>query len=75
MAEPLATEGLVYDRSGCYLVVAEDFRVTPSRDYAPAYQRDSIALRVSGQFTVGCPVPTASIRKLTVTPGTQTAKK
>jgi len=46
-----AGEALVYDRPGCYLVVAEDFRVTPSRDYAPAYQRDSVALRVSGQFT------------------------
>ena len=57
------TEALVYDRSGCYLVVAEDFRVTPSRDYAPAYQRDSVALRVSGQFTVAVPVPAASIRK------------
>ena len=55
-----ATEGLVYDRAGCYLVVAEDFRVTPSRDYAPAYQRDSIALRVSGEFTVACPVPAAT---------------
>lgn len=33
-----AGEVLVYDRTGCYLVVAEDFRITPSRDYAPAYQ-------------------------------------
>ncbi len=59
-------EGLVYDRSGCYLVVAEDFRVTPSRDYAPAYQRDSIALRTSGQFGAAVPLPAASIRKLAV---------
>ncbi|TIC83864.1 phage major capsid protein [Nocardioides sp. GY 10113] len=59
-----ADEGLVYDKSGCYLIVAEDFVVTPSRDYAPAYQRDSVALRTSGQFTVGVPVPDASIRAL-----------
>jgi HK97 family phage major capsid protein len=63
-----ATEALVYDRSGCYLVVAEDFRVTSSRDYAPAFQRDSVALRVSGQFAVAVPVPNASIRKLTIAP-------
>ena len=47
-----ATEALVYDGSGCYLVVAEDFRIMPPRDYAPAFQRDCVALRVSGQFAV-----------------------
>lgn len=50
-----ASEALVYDRTGCYLVVAEEFRVTPSRDYAPAYQRDSVALRTSGQLLLACP--------------------
>ena len=71
-----AAEGLVYDRSGCFLVVAEDFRITPSRDYAPAYQRDSVALRISGQFGVAVPVPAASIRKLTTAPaGARSAKK
>ena len=70
-----ATEGLVYDKSGCYLIVADDFRVTPSRDYAPAYQRDSVAMRVSGQFTVAVPVPAMSIRQLTIGAGTQTVKK
>jgi len=49
-----ATEALVYDASGCYLVVAEDFRITPSRDYAPAYQRVSVALRIAGQFGWRC---------------------
>ena len=61
-----ATEALVYHASGVLLVVAEEFRIVSSRDYAPAFQRDSVALRVSGQFAVAVPVPAASIRKLTV---------
>ena len=43
-----AAEGLVYDRSGCYLVVAEDFRITPSpglRPRLPAGQRGAAHLR------------------------------
>jgi hypothetical protein len=51
-----------------YLVAAEDFTVTSSFEYAPAYQRDSVALRTSGQFAVAAPVPTMAVRKLTVTP-------
>ena len=47
-------------------MVAEDFRITPSRDYAPAFQRDCVALRISGQFAVAVPVPAATIRKLNV---------
>jgi len=49
-------------------VTAQDFRIDASKDYAPAFQRDSIALRVSGQFTAAVPVPAASIRKLSITP-------
>jgi len=59
-------EGLVYDKAGMYLMVAEDFNVSPSYEYAPAYQRDSVALRTSGQFAV--PVPAMAVRKLTVGP-------
>lgn len=49
-------------------MVAEDFTITPSRDYAPAYERNSVALRTSGQFGVGVPNPTKAIRQVTVTP-------
>ena len=49
--------------------MAEDFQITASRDYSPAFQRDSVALRVSGQFTVAVPVPAAAIRSVTVTAG------
>jgi len=66
---PSGAEGLVYDRSGCYLVTAQDFRTDASKHYAPAFQqRDSIALRVTGQFTAAVPVPAASIRKLAIAP-------
>ncbi|GAA1593272.1 hypothetical protein GCM10009789_54130 [Kribbella sancticallisti] len=65
----LATgEALVYDRTEVFWVVAEDFTITPSREYAPAYERDSVALRTSGQFGVGVPNPTKAIRQVTVTP-------
>jgi hypothetical protein len=62
-----AGESLVYDRAEVFWVVAEDFTMTPSRDYAPAYERDSVALRTSGQFGVGVPNPTKAIRQVTVT--------
>lgn len=60
-------ESLVYDRAEVFWVVAEDFTITPSRDYAPAYEQDSIALRTSGQFGVGVPNHTKAIRQVTVT--------
>jgi len=48
-----AAEGLVYDRTGTYLVVAQDFKVTPSRDYAPrptSATRSRCAPRVSSRW-------------------------
>jgi hypothetical protein len=61
-------EGLVYDRNGCFLVTAEDFRVTPSRDDTSAYRRDSVALGIFRTVHRAVPVPAASIRRLTITP-------
>jgi hypothetical protein len=63
-----AGEALVYDRTEVFWVVAEDFTITASRDYAPAYERDSVALRTSGQFGVGVPNPAKAIRQVTVMP-------
>jgi hypothetical protein len=60
-------EGLVYDRNGCFLVTAEDFRVTPSRT-TPAYRRDSVGLGIFRTVHRAVPVPAASIRRLTITP-------
>jgi hypothetical protein len=67
---PALTTGqtLVYDRAGVFLVVGSDFAVKPSSYYAPAYQRNSTALRTVGEFTVAVPVPARSIRRVTVTP-------
>jgi hypothetical protein len=36
-----------HDARTCYLVVARDFKVDPSRDYAPAFKADKVALRVT----------------------------
>lgn len=57
----------MYDRTEVFWVVAEDFQITPSRDYTPA-QQDSVALRTSGQFGVGAPTPTKAIRQVTIAP-------
>jgi hypothetical protein len=54
--------------SGGAAAGARDFQVTPSTDYAPAYQNGAIALRISGRFNMTVPVPGKAIRKLTVTP-------
>ena len=63
------TEALVCEARCCYLVVAEDFRITPSRDYRVRLPTGFVALRISGQFGAAVPVPAASIRKLTVSAG------
>lgn len=57
----------MYDRTKVFWVVAEDFQITPSRDYTPA-QQDSVALRTSGQFGVGAPTLTKAIRQVTIAP-------
>ena len=71
---PGLTNPLVYDQTGVRLLVARNFAVQPSTDYGPAYQTDSVALRISGRFAVACPTPSKAIRKLTVTPVVQTAQ-
>ncbi|MFK4086955.1 hypothetical protein ACI2LF_22795 [Kribbella sp. NPDC020789] len=50
------------------LVVADDFEIMPSRDYAPAYEQDSLALQTSGQFGVGVPTPAKAFRQVTIAP-------
>ena len=42
-----------------FFIVGDDFEVTPSREYAEAYKRDALALRVSGDFAVASPDPRA----------------
>jgi len=62
------TDALVIDASRCFLVVARDFRVTASDQYAPAFKADKTALRVTGRFACAIPLPNAAIRKLAITP-------
>ena len=49
-----AGEALVYDRTEVFWVVADDFTITPSCDYAPAHEQGT---RASGQFGVGSAEP------------------
>ena len=58
---------LVYDASNLYFVVARDFRAVLSREYAPAFKNDEVAIKVSGRFGVGCPGLDKTVRKLDVT--------
>jgi hypothetical protein len=46
---PGLEQPLVYDASTTYLVVARDFTVRSSLDYAPAFKADKTALRVTGR--------------------------
>ena len=45
---PGPEQPLVYDASTTYLVVARDFAVRASGDYAPAFKADKTALRITG---------------------------
>ena len=57
---------LVYDATRIYAVVARDFRVERSTEYAPAFKGDKVALKVSGRFGAGLPAPARTIRRLAV---------
>jgi HK97 family phage major capsid protein len=63
---PGLTQPVVYDAGTVYLVVARDFAVRVSGDYAPAFRADKTALRLTGRFGVGIPHLARSIRKVTV---------
>ncbi len=63
---PGLAQPLVYDASTTFLVVARDFAVRISADYAPAFKADKTALRLTGRFGVGIPTLGKSVRKVTV---------
>lgn len=63
---PGLEEPLVYDASNVFLVVARDFAVRASTDYAPAFKADKTAIRVTGRFGVGIPTLAKSVRRVLV---------
>lgn len=63
---PGLTSPLVYDAGRIYAVTARDFRVERSTDYAPAFKGDKVALKITGRFGAGLPVPSKTIRRLTI---------
>jgi HK97 family phage major capsid protein len=63
---PGLEQPLVYDATSTYLVVAREFTVRASGDYAPAFKADKTALRVTGRFGVGIPTLAKSVRKVQV---------
>ena len=63
---PGLTQPMVYDKAQVYLVVARDFAVRISGDYAPAFKADKTALRLTGRFGVGIPTLSKSVRKVAV---------
>lgn len=64
-----ATVPLVYDSSRCWLIVRRDFQADLSRDYAPAFERYAVALRLVGRFGLAIPTVINSVRKLDVAEG------
>lgn len=58
---------MVYDSASVFLVVARDFAVRISGDYAPAFKADKTALRLTGRFGVGIPTLGKSVRKVSIT--------
>ena len=63
---PGLTQPLVYDAGSVFLVVARDFAVRISQDYAPAFRADKTALRLTGRFGVGIPTLGKSVRRVSV---------
>jgi len=63
---PGLEQPLVYDANSTFLVVARDFAVRISGDYAPAFKADKTALRLTGRFGVGIPTLAKSVRKVMV---------
>lgn len=65
---PGLNQPMVYDASTVYLIVARDFAVRVSGDYAPAFRADKMALRVTGRFGIGVPHLGRAVRRVAVTP-------
>jgi hypothetical protein len=63
---PGMVQPVVYDSTTIYLVVARDFAVRISQDYAPAFRADKAAPRLTGRFGVGIPTLARSLRKVTI---------
>jgi HK97 family phage major capsid protein len=62
-----ATVPLVYDAARVYLVVRSDYEPLLSADYAPAFERYAVALRLVVRLAAAAPAPLMSMRKLDVT--------
>lgn len=59
---------LVYDATRLLFVVARDFKATVSRDYAPAFKKEEVAIKVTGRFGIGCPGLDKTVRALDLAP-------
>lgn len=55
-------EVLVADTSRVYLIRRSDFSVAISRDAVQAFERDQLAMRITGRFNVAAPAPDKSLR-------------
>lgn len=59
-----AAEILVADVSRLFLIRRSDFQVAISPDWG--FATDSVGVRISGRFAVGCPTPAKALRRVTV---------
>jgi len=65
-------DALVADTSRCYAIVWSDFKIEVSREGPEAWNRDGSEMRIIGRVAAAIPVPSKSIRALTV--GTDVAR-
>jgi HK97 family phage major capsid protein len=63
-----ATQAVVYDSTRLYLVINRDFTVDYSAQVSEAWNRFAQSMRVVARFALAAPMPSKSVRKLTVTP-------
>lgn len=63
-----ATDALVFDSTGAFGVIRNDFSIEASDSAGDAWSRDGVSLRVKARLAVAVPSPAKSMRALTVTP-------
>jgi HK97 family phage major capsid protein len=61
-----ASEPLLYDSQRTVLVVRSDYEALLSEDYAPAFERYAVALRLTVRMAAAVPAPNMAIRRLEV---------
>lgn len=66
VSAPAATQPVVYDSSRLWMAIRRDFVADFSDEVSEAWNRYATSLRIVGRFALCAPLPSRSVRKLTV---------